>query len=132
MYLFSAILLTFVFLILTVFGETGRGQKFPRILFFSNLALASGGVLLLAGTYITAKHTITGGGFDAEFAEWAWDMLAFYFGLSLVPTAVFLLIAGLAYLVAVFDRKQRGGFPLKLRLSVTVVFALIPLFAAPM
>ncbi len=132
MYLFFAILLAFVFLILTVFGETGRGKNHSRTLFLTNLALTCGGILLLACTFLSARSAITGGGFDAEFAGWAWDMLSFYYMLSLIPTAVFLGIAVLACLVAVFDRKQRAGFPQKVRLSVLVVFAIIPLFLAPM
>ena len=68
MYFFFALLLAFVFLILTVFGETKRGRTLPRTMFFANLALASGGVLLLAGTFFAARNTITGGRFDTEFA----------------------------------------------------------------
>lgn len=132
MYLFFAILLTFVFLILTVFAETGRGRKHLRLLFFVNLALASGGVLLLAGTFFAAKSAITGGGFDEEFVGWAWDMFTVFFRLSLIPTAVFLVVALLACLVAVFDRKQRTGFSLKLRLSALLLFSIIPLLLAPM
>jgi len=132
MYLFFAILLTFVFLTLTVFAETGRGRNHLRPLFFVNLALASGGVLLLAGTFFAARSTITGGGFDEEFIGWAWDMFAVFFRLSLIPTAFFFIIALLSCFVAAFDRKQRSGFPLKLRLSSFVVFSLIPLLLAPM
>ncbi len=132
MYLFFAILLAFVFLIFTVFGETVRGRNHPRALFFGNLVLASGGVLLFACTFWAARSTIFGGDFDAEFAGWAWDMLAFYYSLSLPPTAVFFGLAVLACIVAVFDRKRRTGFSLKLRLSVLVVFSIIPLFLAPM
>lgn len=132
MYLFFAFLLAFVFLILTVFGETGRGRNHIRALFFTNLALTSSGVLLLVSTFFVSRNTITGGSFDAEFSGWAWDMFSFFYILSLIPAVIFLGIAILACLVAVFDRRQRAGFPLKVRLSVLVVFAIIPLFLAPM
>lgn len=132
MYLFFVFLLAFTFLILTVFGETGRGRNHTSALFFSNLALTSVGALLLVCTFIIAKGAITSGGFDAEFSGWAWDMFSFFYILSLILTAVFLGIAVLACLVAVFDRKQRAGFPLKVRLSVLVVFSLIPMLLAPM
>ena len=59
-------------------------------------------------------------------------MFTVFFRLSLIPTAVFLVVALLACLVTVFDRKQRTGFPLKLRLSALLLFSIIPLLLAPM
>lgn len=132
MYYFLSLFLTFVLLILTVDGETGRGREHPRVFFYANLALTGVGVLLAGTAFFLAWRGIRGGGFDAEFTEWAWDMLVVYYQLSLIPLAVFLGISALSCLIAVFDPKQRAGFPLKLRLSVTVVFSVVLLLLAPM
>ncbi len=132
MYYFLALLLTFVFLILTVAGETGRGRNHPRAFFFINLVFAVTGVVLIAAALFMARNGICGGGLDAEFSEWAWDMLAVYYQLSLIPLAVFIVISTLSCFIAVFERKQRAGFPLKLRLSVVVVFSVVMLLLAPM
>jgi len=132
MYAFFALFLTFVLLILTVGGETGRGRNCPRAFFFANLVLSAAGAVFVLTAFFLARHRIFGGAFDAEFTGWAWDMLAVYYRLSLIPCVVFLAVSALACLVAAADPKQRNGFPLKLRLSVTVVFSVVMLLLAPM
>ncbi len=132
MYFFFALFLFFVFLILTVAGETGRGRNHPRRFFFINLALAAGGVLIVGVAFFLANHAVFHSGFDAEFSEWAWDMLTVYYQLSLIPMAVFFGIGTLSFLIAAADPKQCTGFPLKLRLSVMVTFSAVLLMLAPM
>lgn len=132
MYYFSALFLFFVFLILTVAGETVRGRNHPRLCFFVNLALASAGLLMTVTAFIIAYRSVFYSGADAEFSGWAWDMLTVFYQLSMIPTAVFFVIGTLSFLVAAADPKQRTGFPMKLRLSVTIVFSVIPLLLAPM
>jgi len=132
MYAFFALFLTFVLLILTVGGEAGRGRNCPRAFFFANLVLSAAGAVFILTAFLLARYRIFGGAFDAEFTGWAWDMLAVYYRLSLIPCVVFLAVSALACLVAAADPKQRNGFPLKLRLSVTVVFSVVMLLLAPM
>ncbi len=132
MYIFFALLLFFVFLILTVAGETGGGRKHPRCFFFLNLALTVAGVLITAAAFLLAYNAVFHNGLDVEFSEWAWDMLTVYYQLSLIPAAVFLVLGTLSFLVAAADPKQRAGFPLNLRLSVMVTFSTVLLFLAPM
>lgn len=132
MYYFFALLLAFVFLILTVGGETGRGREHPRAFFFANLALSGAGAVLVIAVAAIARMNIFGGGFDADFSGWAWDMLAVYYRLSLIPFAVFFVLSVVSFLIAAAEPKQRTGFPLKLRLSVTVVFSIVMLLLAPM
>ncbi len=132
MYYFFALLLFFVFLILTAAGETGRGRKNPRFFFLANLVLSAAGALMIAAVFFLAGHAVFHSGLDAEFSGWAWDMLTVYYQLSLIPTAVFFGIGMLAFLTAAADPKQRGGFPHKLRLSVMVTFSAVLLFLAPM
>ena len=131
MYYFFAALLFFGFLILTVSGENGWGGKNPRILFFINLGLAAAGVLITASVFLAAYSSIFRSGFDADFSGWAWDMLTVFYRISGIPAAVFFLLGTAAFLVAAADPKQCLGFPMKLRLAVTVVFSVIPLFLAP-
>ena len=132
MYYFFSLLLTFLFVLLTVAAETGTGRKHPRAFFVTNLAFSAAGAVLLALSLLLARNGIFGSGYDAEFTGWAWDMLVVYYQLSLIPCTVFFAAALLSCLIAVFDRKQRAGFPLKLRLSVTVVFSVVMLLLAPM
>ena len=96
------------------------------------LGLAAAGVLIVAAVSLGAYSTVFRGGFDAEFSEWAWDMLTVFYRFSGIPAAVFFGIGTVSFLVAAADPKQRAGFPLKLRLAVTVVFSLVPLVLAPM
>ena len=93
MYYFFALLLAFVFLILTVGGETGRGREHPRAFFFANLALSGAGAVLVTAVAAIARMNIFGGGFDADFSGWAWDMLSVYYRLSLIPFAVFFVLS---------------------------------------
>ena len=132
MYYFFAVLLFFVFLILTAAGETIWGRNHPRVLFAANLGLTAAGMLIAVSVFLAAYSTVFRSGLDAEFSGWAWDMLTVFFRLSGIPAAVFFLIGMVSFLVAAADPKQRAGFPLKLRLAVTVVFSLVPLFLAPM
>lgn len=132
MYYFFAVLLFLVILTLTVCAETERGRKHPRVFFIANFVLTCVGVVLFVAVSVYAWRAIHNGGFDTEFAEWAWDMLVVYYELSLVPLAVFLFLSVSSCLIAVFDPKQRSGFSLKLRLTTTVVFAVVILFIAPM
>lgn len=132
MYYFFAVLLFFCFLILTVSGESGWGKKNPRLIFYINLGFASGGVLIAASVPLAAHSSIFRSGFDADFSGWAWDMLTVFYRISGIPTAVFFLLGTGAFLMAAADPKQRTGFSMKLRLAVTVVFAVVPLFLAPM
>ena len=132
MYWFFALLLFFIFLILTAAGETGKGKNAPRFFFLANLGLAGGGLLFLLTGVLMVRKNIFHSGLDAEFSEWAWDMMKVYYQLSMIPLAVFLVIGCLAFLPALADPKQRTGFPLKLRLSVTVVFSAVLLLIAPM
>lgn len=139
MYVFLSILLTLVFIFLTAAGETGRGRNNPRAFFWINFGFSAVGVILAAVSFFCAHSAIFGGDFDAEFTEWAWDMLAVYYRLSLVPFAAFLVISALACLIAVLEgsqRQHRHGFgptmKLRLCLSVTVVFSTVMLLLAPM
>lgn len=132
MYYFFAALLFFGFLILTAGGESGWGKKNPRLVFYINLGLAAAGVLITAAVFLAVYSSIFRGGFDADFSGWAWDMLTVFYRISGIPAAVFFLLGTAAFLVAAADPKQCSGFPMKLRLAVTVVFAAVPLFLAPM
>ncbi len=132
MYVFLSLLLTAVFICLTVAGETKRLKVRPRVLFGVNFAFAVGGLLTVCITYLIARSQIYGGSFDEAFTEWAWDMFAVYFQISLPVLAVLVVIAAVSFLVAVFDPKQRAGMPMKLRLSVTIVFSVVMLMLAPM
>lgn len=132
MYYFFSVLLIFVFLILTVGAETAKGKNHPRVFFNINLVLTVIGVVLFSSVSVYAWCAVHNSGFDAEFAEWAWDMFVVYYQLSLIPLAVFVFLSAMSCLIAVFEPKQRNGFSLKLRLSVTIVFSVVILFIAPM
>lgn len=139
MYVFFSILLTLVFIFLTVAGETGRGKNCPHVFFWTNFGFSAAGILLAAVTFLCARSGVFGSGFDAEFVEWAWDMLKVYYQLSLIPCAVFLVISALSCFIAVLEgtrkRTRHGtGLSAKLRLclAVTVVFSVVMLFLAPM
>ena len=132
MYYFFALLLFFLFLLITVAGETAKGCRNPRFFFLANLVLSAVGGLMIAAVFFLARHDVFRNGMDPEFSGWAWDMLSVYYQLSLIPTAVFFGIGILSFLTAAADPKQRTGFPHKLRLSVTVTFSAVVLFLAPM
>lgn len=132
MYLLTSVFLIFLFLVLTVGAETERGREHPRVFFYTELALSVIGLLLISATCLFARYSLTGGDLDAEFAEWAWDMLSVYYQLSMIPMTVFFVLSSASFALALLEPKQRGGFPKKLRLSVTVVFSLVMLMIAPM
>ena len=131
MYYFFAVLLFFCFLILTVSGESGWGKKNPRLIFYINLGFAAGGVLIAASVLLAAHSSIFRSGSDADFSGWAWDMLTVFYRISGIPTAVFFLLGTAAFLVAAADPKQRTGFPMKLRLAVSVVLPSFRSFSLP-
>ncbi len=139
MYVIFSVLLTLALAALTVSGETKRGRSSPRTLFRANLALSAAGLLLLAGTFVVARTSVFGGNFDAEFTEWAWNMLAVYYRLSLVPFAVFFGITAVSLVLAMAEGNRRPArfgdapsFKFCLSLAVTVVFSAVMLLLAPM
>lgn len=139
MYVFFSILLVIAFAVLTVAGETKRFGTRIRALFWINLGISAAGVLLAAVTFFCARSAVFGGGFDAEFTEWAWDMLAVYYRLSMIPFAAFLAISALAGLTAVLEGEKKHGrygltssVKLRLFLAVTVVFSAVMLLLAPL
>lgn len=139
MYVVFSVLLTLAFAVLTVYGETKRGRQSSQMLFFANVALSAVGLFLLAGTFFVARTTVLGGNFDAEFSEWAWDMLTVYYQLSLVPFAVFLGITAIALVLAMAEGNRRPtrygdapSFKFSLCLAAAVVFSVVMLLLAPM
>lgn len=128
-YLPFAILLTIGLIFLTVLGEMKK--DFQKKLAFSNGILALCGLIILISVWILANRSIYHSGHDEDLAQWAGNMLAVYYQLTLPVFFVLLGITLIASIIAIFDKKQHIGFSPKLRVMASCASSVILLIIAP-
>lgn len=124
-----AVLLTIGLIFLTVLGEV-------KSVYHNKIAAVNGilaliGLIIVLAVWFIANRLIYHSGHDEQLAEWAGGLLDVYFQISLPVFFVLLVITVLASVTAIFDKKQRSGFPAKVRVMASCASSVILLIIAP-